>query len=500
MRIVIALGAFPLAAIALGLVPSAATAAPVLVLEPGGHAVARNDPFLTLPALTPDPPMAGGAGALARSAAAPADARAVRRSGGGPPRTVRSELARLYRDHLITRAAYRRYGGSFNAALASARHLSGTRGVELESVIQNLHDIAAGGLLTVSRLPVLFETLRRNRQWWTTRPVPSAGQRIEFAGSELVWEYYAGQGIELQELGSFGKADGLYTAGRSHYGRMRRLLAEIIPLGATRGGGLTWEYYFNFDGGSPPWTSAMSQGTALEALTRAYRAFHDRSYLRVARRALPIFSVPPPVGVGVNTRLGTRYLQYSFASAPADEVINGFLQTLIGLHDYARASRDPRGARLFARGDAEARAELPRYDTGAWSLYQPGQEDTLDYHRLVTGFLHELCTRAHPSIYCTTATHFDAYLKTPPSLELLTHRARPGARTSIGFRLSKYSHVGIVIVRHGRTVFLTSAELPYGPQSFSIPPLHVRGRYTVRLAATDLAGNFNRIVGSLRVA
>ena len=80
------------------------------------------------------------------------------------------------------------------------------------------------------------------------------------------------------------------------------------------------------------------------------------------------------------------YLLYSFA--PGATVVNGFLQTLIGLYDYAHASDDPKAARLFAAGDAEARFAVPRYDTGAWSLYQPGQEDDLSYHELVTGFLH----------------------------------------------------------------------------------------------------------------
>lgn len=499
--IAIVLGACAFATIALSAAPSVAAAAPVLVLAPGGHAVVRDDPFLTLPTETPAPSLARAAlsrAAQSLASTTPSRAHGARLTARGPA-TVRSELARLYRDHAISRSAYRRYGDSFNASLASARRLGGTRGAELESVIQNLHDIAAGGLLTASRLPALFLTLARNRQWWTTGPLLSSGQRVEFAGSELVWEYYARQGIELQELGSFGKADGLYTAGRAKYGRMRRLLAELIPLGAIRGGGKTWEYYFNFDGGSPPWTSAISQGTALEALTRAYRAFHDRSYLRVAKRALPILSVPPPVGVSVSTRLGIRYLLYSFAPAPGTEVINGFLQTLIGVRDYARASRDPRAERLFERGDAEARAELPHFDTGAWSLYQPGQEDTLDYHVLVTGFLRELCTRTHASVYCTTARHFDSYLKSPPSLGLLTRRARVGTPASIAFRLSKYSHVGIVIVRHGRTVFLTSADFAHGRESFSIPALSSRGRYTVRLAATDLAGNFNRIIGFVRV-
>ena len=201
-----------------------------------------------------------------------------------------------------------------------------------------------------------------------------------------MWQYYPGQGIELQELGSFGKADGLYTAGPLDYPRMRHLLAELIPLAAKRAGGIAWEYYFQFDGGVPPWTSAMSQATALEALTRAAKAFADISYLNIARQALPIFSVRPPLGVSIGASHGAWYLLYSFA--PGATVVNGFLQTLIGLYDFAHASGDPKAARLFAAGDAEARFAVPRYDTGAWSLYQPGQEDDLSYHELVTGFLH----------------------------------------------------------------------------------------------------------------
>jgi hypothetical protein len=466
--------------------PAVASASPVLVLGPNGRFAVRDDPFLRAEPATPLP-------------AVPSRPRRARaRLSAAAERTVQSELRRFYRRRLISRDTFRRYNGSFGAALAAVRQLSGSRATELESVVLNLHDIAAAGLLTTSRLPVLFETLDRNRQWWTTGPLLSYGQRVEFGDSDVVWEYYPGQGIELQPLGTFGKADGLYTAGPAAWARLRRLIAEMLPLAAWRGGGLAWEYYFNFEGGTPPWTSAMSQATAIEALTRAFQAFHDGGYLSIARRALTIFTDPPPVGVSVPTRLGRRYLLYSFA--PDQAVINGFLQTLIGLYDYAHASGDRNAARLFAAGDAEARAELPAYDTGAWSLYEPGQEDTLDYHTLVTGFLQELCARTAASVYCATAQRFQADLKTPPALALLTGRVRAGRASSVAFRLSKMSHVGIVIARGSQTVFLTSADFGYGVQSFSVPALSPAGVYDVRLAATDLAGNFARIEGTLTVS
>jgi len=149
--------------------------------------------------------------------------------------------------------------------------------------------------------------------------------------------------------------------------------------------------------------------------------------------------------VRIPTSLGTRFLQYSFA--PGASIINAFLQTLIGLYDYAKVSGDPRATALFNAGNAEALAEVPSFDTGAWSLYQPGLEDTLGYHQLVTGFLQQLCTRTAAPVYCTTAQHFQADLTTAPVLSLLTGRARVHKPTSIRFRLSKISRVGIIGAR-----------------------------------------------------
>ena len=271
--------------------------------------------------------------------------------------TFLSELARLYRTGAIDSAAYTGYVSSFNAALATEKRLRGTRKTELESVTETMHQIAVSHQLTPSRLPALFATLAANQQWWTQGPLLSSGQRVEFTGSQLVWEYYPGQGIQLQVLGSFGKADGLYTGGVADYPAMEQLLSELIPLAAQRGGGLAWEYYFNFDGGSPPWTSAMSQATGLEALTRAYQATGNAYYLTVATQALPVFTKAPPVGVSLKTPAGTRFLQYTFA--PTTAIINAFLQTLIGLDDFAHVERQPDRRRPVRGGECRGRGRGP---------------------------------------------------------------------------------------------------------------------------------------------
>jgi hypothetical protein len=453
---------------------------------PDGRTRVVNDRYLPAAAGAPVP------------RASHARATAVTASVSHAPRlTVPKRLSQLQRAGSITMAQERSYLTAWRAAGRAHGKLHGPRRVELGAVIATLQALTARRQLTVSRLPALFLTLRRNVQWWKSGPLLGSGARVEFSGSSLVWEYYPGQGIELQVLGSFGKADGLYSAGRTHYGRLRSLLGELIPLAVHRAGGLAWEYYFSFDGGQPPWVSAMAQGTALEALTRAYRATHETSYLTLAHQALGILRRRPGTGVAIRERRGTRFLQYSFA--PRLDIINAFLQTLIGLYDYASYSGDRVAWRLFAAGSAEARAEVPHFDTGAWSLYQPGLEDDLSYHELVTGFLQQLCSRTGASVYCETAAHFHAYLHTPPKITQLTQRGTARRRLVLRFRLSKVSHVGIVILRGSQTILATSAQFPHSVHGFAVPALR-RGTYTVHLAATDLAGNFHRTIGSLVLA
>jgi hypothetical protein len=465
--------------------PAVSSAARVLVLQSDGRAIVHTDPFLASVTPTPGPPAATAAHATPPSA--PAANRYVRRA-----------LTRLLGEQAISGADYTSYSGSLAAAVGAVKRLSGVRATELQAVITNLGSIAARGLLTPSRLPVLFLTLDRNRQWWSAGPLLATYQRVEFAGSRVVWEYYPGQGIELQQLGSFSTAAALCNAGASQFPACTGLLSELIPLAANRSGRLAWEYYFSFDGGAPPWTSAMSQGTALEALADAYKATKDGEYLAVGDRALALFTAPPPSGVAVKTGLGARYVQYTFDPSRGHEVINAFLQSLIGLDEFAQTSNNPLAAALFAAGDTEAQAEVPQFDTGAWSLYQPGVEDDLSYHQLVTGFLQRLCAMTKAPVYCTTANHFERYLKTPPGLELLTTSLKARTPATIYFQLSKVSHVGIGILRGATTVFLTSASFAYGRHGFQIPALPTAGAYVIRLAATDLAGNYNQIQGTVQ--
>jgi hypothetical protein len=314
--------------------------------------------------------------------------------------TVTAALASLKRSGAITPAAYAQYSNAYTAAVNSLKKLSGTRYAELESVIANTQQMAAAGELTPTRLPVAMLTLEKNRQWWNTEPLIASRERVSFPPSKIVWEYYAGQGVQIQWLGTFGEANGYYLSGHENES-LKQLLSEVIPLATDRAGGIAWEYMFHFDGGAPPWTSGLSQGTALQVLARAWSRFKEQAYLTAAQQALGIFETPPPQGVQVKTPAGTEYAEYTYA--PSDFILNGFIQADVGLYDYTSITKDPLGLKLFEEGDAQARAETPKYDTGAWSMYDQHGESDLNYHELLTEFLQHLCERTRKGAPTTTA-------------------------------------------------------------------------------------------------
>jgi hypothetical protein len=405
-------------------------------------------------------------------------------------RTVAGELKRLRDRGLITPEDYSARRAAFTDAKRSARRLSGIRESQMLAVVATVEEIAARRQLTASRLHPLWLTLQRNLEWWRTGPLLSSGRRVEFEGSELVWQYYPGQGLQLQMLGNFGKLNGLW-GGRENT-RLAFMLDELLPLAAERAGGLAWEYYFAFGGGRAPWVSGLAQGTAVQALARAAtRLRRQADVLPIAQRALAIFEAPTPQGVRVPAEQGNHYAIYSFA--PSLRVLNGFIQSLVGLHDYARLSGDPRGTALFEAAEPQARHEVPLYDTGAWSLYSRGsstRESDLGYHDLLQGFLEGLCNRTDRDVYCQTAERFVEYKSVPPVVEVRPRRLRGGKPGRVAFELSKISTVNLRITRGTKVVEARPfGAVGYGKRTFGWDVPRRRGDYTVELSVRDLAGN-----------
>ena len=466
-----------------------APAAPVLVLD-GHRATVRHERFAGSTEL-PRPPHARSTGRGARAKASAARSRVPR----GKP--TRDALDALLASGQIDQTTHDARTATVKRALRSVRKLSGTRQRELGAAIDNADAIAKTGALTPSRLEPVFQTIDRNRQWWTTGPLLSSGRRVSFSGSELIWQYYRGEGIQLQMLANFGKLNALWSSRRNT--NLRKLAGELVPLASDRGGFPAWEYYFDFGGGRPPWTSGLSQGTAVQSLGRASDRLADPSLRDIATRALALFEQAPPNGVRVDDANGAFYLIYSFA--PDMRVLNAHLQAVIGLYDFAQLTGDPRALALFTAGETEARAIVPSYDTGKWSLYDQTHESDLSYHKLVTTFLGNLCKRTAEPVFCDTAQRFKDYESEPPAATPTTRRIRTGAPARLYFNLDKISRAGLTVTDSaGRRVFATSAVVGRGSHFYNWSRPSKPGLYTLTVSPTDLAGNRGEASeGTLRI-
>jgi hypothetical protein len=493
----------------------AALAAPVLVVGHGG-ATLHDDP-----ALPPDAMVAPPAGGERPCAATPAAAAAAP--------TVPRALARVLHAGAITPAQRDAWLATYRHARATASRMRSSRGGELRAVIRGVESLAARGLLTSTRMPAAFLQLQRNAEFWPTRSFPRApqpvhkpctgaaglgGARVTFEGDPVVFQWYPGQGLQIQPLANFGKANALWKecqpaapgttpdpqAPPCRPEELRALLDRMVALASRRGGFTAWEYFFSFGGGTPPWISGLAQGTGIQALTRGSQLLGDPRYVDVARSALGAFEAKPPLGVStasVSGR-GRHYLIYSFSSGL--RVLNGFLQSLVGLYDFAHATGDARAQRLFAAGDRAARREIPRYDTGAWSLYSlGGAESDLGYHRLVRDFLQSLCDRTKAAAYCAPARRFDHYLHEHTRVGFGGVGAvRARGEANVRFTLSKLSCVTMRVRRAGRLVQVRKLVMPRGQRGLTYVPPRA-GRYTVEVQAVDLLNHYTRVQRPLLV-
>jgi hypothetical protein len=418
-------------------------------------------------------------------------------------KTIARELSRLYAAGSIDRATYAADRAIYLDVKRRVKGLTGARKAQLAGALATVEGIAARGQLRASRLYPLFLTLQRNAEWWSAQPLLANGQRITFPGSELVWQYVPGQGIQLHPLANFGKLNAYAKGSRRNNARNTVLLDELMSIAVPRGGGLAWEYYFTFDGGSPPWVSGLAQGTGLQAIARsAAKLGRMPELLPKIQAGLTLFEQAPPTGVRVQTGGDVHYAQYSFW--PSLRILNGFVQSLVGLYDVAQITGDPRAAKLFADGDRTARKEVPTFDTGAWSYYSRGaitRESDLSYHMLLRDFLVGLCDRTSAAVYCDAELHFTTYLTLPPELALATTRVRGGRATTLKFSLSKISRTSLsVTAPDGKRVLAVSAgTVGRGTRTVGWTPPRKPGLYTVRIDATDLAGNAGSVEGAVEV-
>ena len=302
--------------------------------------------------------------------------------------------------------------------------LTGTRKLELGGVVNDLEGMAARDQFRRLAHPrAVPDAPAQHRVVDHSSPLLSYGYRTSFPGSELVFQYYPGHGLQIQWLGTFGKLNGYWTGGKRYDARAGALLDEAMPLATERAGGLAWEYLFPFDGQSPPWVSSLAQGTGLQAMARAAtRLGRQADVFPVAAARAWIFQTPPPAGVRVADGGGAHYLQYSGLAEAADpQRLRPVARRALRLR---RADRRRDRALALRRGRRSRRARRCRRSTPA-----PGR-----------------CTRAgRPAASptsattrcCATSSSSSARARAVPSTAAPASTSRPTSRSRRSSRCSR---------------------------------------------------------------
>lgn len=121
--------------------------------------------------------------------------------------------------------------------------------------------------------------------------------------------------------------------------------------------------------GIPPgWASAMAQGQSASVLLRAHALTGRKTYLELARAALPPLTVPVAEG-GLQNVLDGAVVLEEYPTPQPTAILNGWLFALYGVHELATVADAPGAQALFDLSYAGLLELLPRYDVGWWSLY-----------------------------------------------------------------------------------------------------------------------------------
>jgi hypothetical protein len=377
--------------------------------------------------------------------------------------------------------------GAPAALRMEAKRLGGQREREMLAVLASSAEIARRiGYDTPRALNVCRE-LTFNRSFLAGNELPRDYGHVFSDG--IIYERYPGQGMRIMPLATFEKADALARGGRTE--EFLQAVDAAIGIAAERSGRYELEYLMPFSGLRPPMRSAMSAGTAIMAVVRAYDATGDVKYLdagwHFAQEVLAL-------GDSDGNEIWFRH----YHEAPWLRVLNSDLRTTYGLGFLVEATGDAELTAVYQRSLATILKRLPEYDTGAWSRYSQTRDANLNYHDVQTQLLKYLYWQTKDVRFDQWWAKFKAYRAAPAQVGL-------GGGTPVayptpldGFRdtvdvpvvLSKPSRVTLTFRRPdgttaGQKVF---ANLPTGRSVLAWDPQAglPAGDYTVDVRVVDL--------------
>lgn len=130
-------------------------------------------------------------------------------------------------------------------------------------------------------------------------------------------------------------------------------------------------YHFAFKDMKAPWISGMTQGTAVSYLLRYYALTKNESALDLSRKLIHLMLQTEAEGGTIGrSKEGGPWIEEYPGSKKAKSVLNGFVNGLIGLHEYCLMFPDDKKA-LALRDSCynEMINNVHRYDSWSWTAY-----------------------------------------------------------------------------------------------------------------------------------
>ena len=358
--------------------------------------------------------------------------------------------------------------------LRAARLIRGlpfTRRRYVESALEQV--VGVGARLTAPRALAVFGQLRANDDWFARRAAPAASTDITDSDG-VVYRFFTDQGFEFHPLANFGALNARVAA--KDVAGTQRLADALAARGIQGPGGLvSWEYYFRFEGGRPPWTSGMAQAVAAQAFARAALLVSDESTAYLAEARAAYLAIPGRLTTELSA--GPWIRLYSFRTVA---VLNAQLQSVLSLQSYAANANDASAAALAGQMEQAAAANLGRFDTGYWIYYSLDRAPSpLSYFDFVLQLLQKLSSQ--DPRFTAAKARFAAYLREPPAFQVANAPAG-----LVRFWLSKPAYVTVAVGGGWQTLRL---ELPGGWHTLRLVDPKPAGIYSVDLTAVDPAGN-----------
>jgi hypothetical protein len=151
-----------------------------------------------------------------------------------------------------------------------------------------------------------------------------------------------------------------------------------------------WNHHFDWEYRETlkaPWYSGLAQGHGVSLLLRAHAQTADRKYQLAAEAAFISLTTPIAAGGVLFEDDENNLWIEEYLVNPPTHILNGFMWALWGVFDFWLATADASAKQIFDRGTATLLHNLPRFDTGYWSLYE---QSGTQLKMLASPFYHRL--------------------------------------------------------------------------------------------------------------